>query len=127
MKKITIIITAVAMVSCKEKAIEMHKDKSPDEMANEAAAPYITKELGELDNNITIARDTTKNAIYRGVAIDNIRHEGVEYLNSATIENVFSPDFEDRLEKQKKLIIVNLRQIERNKQYTQLVIEQFKK
>ena len=127
MKKIAIIITVVAIASCKEKAIEMPKDKTPDEIVNEAAVPYIAKELGELDNNIMIARDTTRNTIYRGIAIDKIRHDGVEYLNSATIENIFSQDFEERLENQKKLIVANCRQIERNKQYAQLVIEQFKK
>ena len=127
MKKIAIIITVVAIASCKEKAIEMPKDKTPDEIVNEAAVPYIAKELGELDNNIMIARDTTRNTIYRGIAIDKIRHDGVEYLNSATIENIFSQDFEERLENQKKLIVANSRQIERNKQYAQLVIEQFKK
>jgi hypothetical protein len=127
MKKIAIIITVVAMASCKEKAIEMPKDKTPDEIVNEAAVPYIAKELGELDNNIMIARDTTRNTIYRGIAINKIRHDWVEYLNSATIENIFSKDFEERLENQKKLIVANWRQIERNKQYAQLVIEQFKK
>jgi NADPH:quinone reductase-like Zn-dependent oxidoreductase len=126
MKKI-ILITVVVMTSCKEKAAEMPKDKTADEIINLAAVPYIARELGDLDNNIMMARDTTGNTTYREIAIDNIRRDGAEYLNSITIENIFSPDFEDRLEKQKKLIIANWRQIERNKQYPQFVIEQFKK
>ena len=115
------------MASCKEKAKEMPKDKTPDEIVNEAAMPYIAKEMGELDFNVMIARDTTRDTIYRGIAIDKIRRDDVEYLYSATIENIFSQDFEERLETQKKLIIANRRQIEHNKQYKQLVIEQFKK
>ena len=115
------------MASCKEKAKEITKDKTPDEIVNEAAVPYIAKEMGELDINVAIARDTTRNTIYRGIAIDKIRGDEVEYLHSATIENIFSQDFEERLENQKKLIIANWRQIERNKQYKQSLIEQFKK
>ena len=111
------------MASCKEKA----KDKTPDEIVNEAAVPHITMEMGELDINVAIARDTTRNTIYRGIAIDKIRSGEVEYLYSATIENIFSQDFEERLENQKKLIIANWRQIERNKQYKQSLVEQFKK
>ena len=126
MKKIAIIII-VAIASCKEKAKEIPKDKTPDEIVNEAAVPYIAKEMGELDINVATARDTTRNTIYRGIAIDKIRRDEVEYLHSATIENIFSQDFEERLENQKKLIIANLRQIERNKQYKQSLIEQFKK
>src|ERR1700693_5781482 len=126
MKKIAIIIIA-AMASCKEKAKEMAKYKTQDEIVNEAALPYIAKEMGELDFNITVARDTTRDTIYRDFAIDKIRQHAVEYLYSATIENIYSQDFEERLENQKKLIIANCRQIERNKQYKQLVIEQFKK
>ena len=126
MKKIAIIII-VAIASCKEKAKEIPKDKTPDEIANEAAVPYIAKEMGELDINVAIARDTTRNTIYRGIAIDKIRRDEVEYLYSATIENIFSQDFEERLENQKKLIITKCRQIERNKQYKQSLVEQFEK
>ena len=115
------------MVSCKEKAKEIPKDKTPDEIVNAAAVPYIAKELGELDINVATARDTTGSIIYRGIVIDKIRHDEVEYLYSATIENIFSQDFEERLENQKKLIIANWRQIERNKQYKQSLVEQFKK
>ena len=42
MKKIAIIIV-VTMASCKEKVKEIIKDKTPDEIVNEAAAPYIAK------------------------------------------------------------------------------------
>jgi hypothetical protein len=126
MKKIAIIII-VTMASCKEKAKEITKDKTSDEIVNEAAVPYIAKQMGELDINVAIARDTTRNTIYRGIAIDKIRRDEVEYLHSATIENIFSQDFEERLENQKKLIIANWRQIERNKQYNQSLVEQFKK
>ena len=126
MKKIAIIII-VTIASCKEKAKELPKDKTPDEIVNEAAVPYIAKELGELDINVATARDTTGSIIYRGIVIDKIRHDKVEYLYSATIENIFSQDFEERLENQKKLIIANRRQIERNKQYKQSLVEQFKK
>jgi hypothetical protein len=127
MKKITIIIILVAMASCKEAAKEMPGDKTRDQMVNEAAMPYIIKEMGELDFNVTIARDKTKDTIFRGIAIDKIRQAGAEYLYSATIENIYSRDFDERLENQKKLIITNRREIERNKQYKQSAIEQFKK
>jgi hypothetical protein len=123
MKKITIIIR-VAIASCKEKAKEISKDKTPDEIVNEAARPYIAKELDELDINVATARDTTGSTIYRGIVIDKVRRDEVEYLYSATIENIFSQDFEERLENQKKLIIAKCRQIERNKQS---LIAQFKK
>ena len=126
MKKIAIIIL-VAIASCKEKAKEIHKDKTPDEIVNEAAVPYIAKELGELDLNVATARDTTESIIYRGIIIDNIRHDKVEYLYSATLENIYSQDFEERLENQKRLIITKCRQIERNKQYKQSLIALFKK
>jgi hypothetical protein len=127
MKKIAIIITVIAITSCKDKAIKIPENKPTDEVVNEAAMPYIVRELVELDNNMIIARDTTTTATYRNIAIDKIRREGSEYLNSATIDNIFSRDFADRLENQKKLITANCRQIERNKQYAQLVMEQFKK
>jgi len=126
MKKIALLITIVAMASCKQEDKEVSKYKTPDEIVNEAARPSIAKEMGELDFNVMTARDTTRDTIYRSFAIDKIRREQVEYLYSATIENIFSTDFEERLEAQKKLIIINRRQIERNKQYKQLVIEQFK-
>ena len=126
MKKIAIIII-VAIASCKEKAKEIHKDKTPDEIANEAAVPYIAKELAELDINVATARDTTGSIIYRSSVIDKIRRDKVEYLYSATIENIFSQDFEERLENQKKLIITKYRQIERNKQYKQSLIALFTK
>lgn len=116
MKKIAIIIL-VTIASCKENAKEIQKDETPDEIVNEAAVPYIAKELGELDINVATARDTTESIIYRGIIIDNIRRDKAEYLYSATIENIFSQDFEGRLENQKKLIITRCRQIERNKQY----------
>ena len=115
MKKIAIIII-VAIASCKEKAGEIPKDKTPDEIVNEAAVPYIGKELGELDINVAAARDTTGSIIYRGIVIDKVRRDEVEYLYSATIENIYSQDFEERLENQKKLIITKCRQTERNKQ-----------
>ena len=104
MKKIAIIIL-VAAASCKENAKKIHKDKTPDEIVNEAAVPNIVKELGELDINVATARDTTESIIYRGIIIDNIRRDKVEYLYSATIENIFSQDFEERLENQKQFII----------------------
>jgi len=126
MKKIAIIILVV-IASCKEKAKEIHNDKTPDEIVNEAAVPYIAKELGELDLNVATARDTTESIIYRGIIIDNIRHDKVEYLYSATLENIYSQDFEERLENQKKLIITKCRQIERNKQYKQSLIALFEK
>lgn len=126
MKKIAIIIL-VAMASCKEKAMEISKYKTPDEIINEAAVPHVAKELGELDMNVATARDTTGSIIYRGIVIDKIRRDEFEYLYSATIENIFSRDFEDRLENQKKLIVANWRQIERNKPYRQSLVEQFKK
>ena len=126
MKKIAIIILVV-IASCKEKAKEIHKDKTPDEIVNEAAVPYIAKELGELDLNVATARDTTESIIYRGIIIDNIRHDKVEYLYSATLENIYSQDFEERLENQKRLIITKCRQIERNKQDKQSLIALFKK
>ena len=126
MKKIAIIILVV-IASCKEKAKEIQKDKTPDEIVNEAAVPYIAKELGELDLNVATARDTTESIIYRGIIIDNIRHDKVEYLYSATLENIYSQDFEERLENQKKLIITKCRQIERNKQDKQSLIALFKK
>lgn len=125
MKKIAIIII-VAMASCKEKAMEMPKYKTPDEIINEASGPNVAKELGELDINVATARDTTGSIIYRGIVIDKIRCDEVEYLYSATIENIFSQDFEDRLENQKKLIVANWRQIERKKHYKQSLVEQFK-
>ena len=114
------------MASCKGQVKEITKDKTPDEIVNEAAVPYIAKELGELDINVAIARDTTRNTIYR--VLQQIKSgDKVEYLYSATIENIFSQDFEARLENQKKLIIANWRQIELNKQYKQSLVEQFKK
>lgn len=123
MKKIAIIII-VAIASCKEKTKEIPKDKTPDEIVNEAAVPYIAKELGELDINVATARDTTGSIIYRDIVIDKVRRDEVEYLYSVTIENIFSQDFEERLENQKKLIIAKCRQIERNKRS---LIAQFKK
>ncbi len=122
MKKIIVVIL-IAMASCKEKA----EDKTPDQIVNEAAMPCIAKEIGELDFNVMNARDTTRSPIYRNIVIDKIRSSGPEYLYSTTIENIFSRDFEERLESQKKLIVANWRQIERNKQYEQIVIESFKK
>jgi hypothetical protein len=80
--------------------------------------------LDELDINVATARDTTGSTIYKGIVIDKVRRDEVEYLYSATIENIFSQDFEERLENQKKLIIAKCRQIERNKQS---LIAQFKK
>lgn len=115
------------MASCKEKAMEISKYKTPDEIINEAAVPHVAKELGELDMNVATARDTTGSIIYRGIVIDKIRRDEFEYLYSATIENIFSRDFEDRLENQKKLIVANCRQIERSKHYKQSLVEQFKK
>jgi hypothetical protein len=127
MKKTAIILILITITSCKEKAKEVVKHKTPDEIVKEAAVPYIAREIGELDIDVMIARDTTKNEIYRGIAIDKMRHNEADYLYSATIENIFSQDFEERLENQKKLITANWRQIEGNKQFKQLVIEQFKK
>ena len=127
MKKTAIILILVTITSCKEKAKEVVKDKTPDEIVKEAAVPYIAREIGELDINVMIARDTTRNEIYRGIAIDKMRRNEADYLYSATIENIFSQDFEERLENQKKLITANWRQIERNKQFKQLVMVQFKK
>ena len=127
MKKIAIIITIAAMASCKDKATEIPKDKSPDAIVNEAAVPYIAKEIGVLDFEVTVARDTTRDAFYRGIAIDKIRHDEAEYLDSVTIENIFSQDFEECLENQKNLIAANWRQIERSKKLKQLVVEKFKK
>jgi hypothetical protein len=126
MKKIAIMIV-ITLASCNEKAKEIPKNKTQDEMVKEAAMPYIAKEIGELDFNVTIARDKTQDSIFRYIAIDKIRQNGAEYLYSATIENIYSRDFERRLENQKKLIITNWREIERNRQYKQSAIEQFKK
>ncbi len=126
MKTIVIIFILVTITSCKKNAKEV-TDKTPEQIVNEAAVPYIAKEIGELDMNVMIARDTTRNTVYRSIAIDKIRSSEADYLYPATIENVFSPDFEERLENQKKLIAVNWRQIERNKRFKQVVIEQLKK
>ena len=126
MKTIAIILILVTITSCKKKEKEA-TDKTPDQIVKEAAIPYITREIGELDMNVMIARDTTRNKIYRGIAIDKIRRGEGDYLYSATIENIFSRDFEDRLENQKKLIAANWRQIERNRRLKQVVIEQLKK
>jgi len=126
MKTIAIILILVTMTSCKKKAKEV-TDKTPEQIAKEAAVPYITREIGELDMNVMIARDTTRNKIYRSIAIDKIRDGEADYLYSTTIENIFSGNFEVRLENQKKLITANWRQIERNKQLKQVVIEQLKK
>lgn len=126
MKKITIII-AMVIVSCKVKHIEMPLSKTTDQIVNEAAASSITKELSELDNNIIIARDTARNTIYRNAAINSIRHDAPEYLHTVNIENIFSKDFEEHLQNQKKLIIANCRQVVFNKQYKQLAIEQINK
>jgi hypothetical protein len=123
MKKI-IVLTVVALTSCKGTNVKKTGYKTSEQRANEAAAPFITKELGELDNLITIARDTTANTAYRSIAVDQIRKDGVEYLNSTTLENIFSRDFEEQLESQKKLIITKWRQIERNRHYSELAIEQ---
>ncbi len=126
MKKIAVIVL-LAIASCKEKAKEMPGDKTRNEIVNEAARPYIVEEMGELDFNVSIARDATKDTIFRNIAIEKIRRVEAEYLYSATIENIYSSDFEERLENQKRLIITNWREIERNKQYNQSAIEQFKK
>ena len=126
MKTIAIIFALVTITSCKKKSNDV-TGKTPDQIINEAAAPYITKEIGALDLNVMIARDTTRNTIYRGIALDKIRHTEADYLYAVTIENIFSPDFEDRLENQKKLIAANWRQIERNKQFNQLAADQVKK
>lgn len=126
MKTIAIIFILVIITSCK-KNTKAVTDKTPEQIANEAAVPYIVKEIGELDMNVMIARDTTKNTIYRGIAIDKIRNSEADYLYSATIKNIFSPEFEKQLENQKNLIAANWRQIERNKRFKQVVIEQLKK
>ncbi len=123
MKKI-VVLTVVALTSCKGTDVKKPGYKTPDQRVNEAAVPFITKELGELDNTIMIARDTTENTTYRSMAIDKIRHDGFEYLSSTTLENIFSKDFQERLESEKRLIITKWRQIERNKHYTELAIEQ---
>ena len=126
MKTIAIVLILVTITSCKKKEKEV-TDKTPNQIVKEAAVPYIAREIAELDMNVMIARDTTRNSIYRGIAIDKIRRTEADYLYSVTIENIFSRDFEERLENQKKLITSNWRQIERNKQFKQVVIEQFKK
>ena len=126
MKTIAIILILVTITSCKKNAKEV-TEKTPDQMVKEAAVPYIAKEIEELDLNVMIARDTTRNTIYRSIAIEKIKRNEADYLDSATIENVFSTDFEERLENQKKLIAANWIQIERNKQFKQIVIEQLKK
>ena len=126
MKTISIFFILVIITSCKKNA-KVATDKTPEQIVNEAAAPYISREIGELDMNVLIARDTTGNKIYRGIALDKIRRSEADYLYSVTTENIFSHDFEERLENQKKLIAANWRQIERNKRLKQVVIEQFKK
>ncbi len=126
MKTIAIILILFTITSCKKKAQKV-TDKTPDQIVNEAAVPYITREIAELDMNVMIARDTTRNTIYRGIALDKIRRTEADYLYSATIANIFSQDFEERLENQKKLIAANWRQIERNKQFKQLAVDQLKK
>jgi hypothetical protein len=124
MKKIAIVITIIVVASCKEKSIEIPKNKLADEVVNKAAMADIANQLQALDNNVIIARDTTKNAIYRSIAVDKIRRSGAVYLDSLTTENIFCADFARRLESQKQLIISNCRQIIRTRQYTQLVIAQ---
>jgi len=126
MKTIVIILILVTITSCKKKAQKV-TDKTPDQIVNEAAVPYIAREIAALDMNVMIARDTTRNTIYRGIALDKIRRTEADYLYPATIENIFSHDFEERLENQKKLIATNWRQIERNKQFKQLAVDQLKK
>jgi len=126
MKTIVIILILVTITSCKKKAQKV-TDKTPDQIVNEAAVPYIAREIAALDMNVMIARDTTRNTIYRGIALDKIRRTEADYLYPATIENIFSQDFEERLENQKKLIATNWRQIERNKQFKQLAVDQLKK
>jgi hypothetical protein len=126
MKTIAILFIIVTITSCKKKTKEVI-DKTPEQIANEAAIPYIAREIGELDMNVMTARDTTRNTIYRGLAIDKIRRSEGDYLYSASIENIFSRDFEEHLENQKKLIAANWRQIERNKRFKQVVIEDLKK
>ena len=126
MKTIAILFILVTITSCTKKAKEI-TDKTSGQIVNEAAIPYIAREIGELDMNVMIARDTTRNKIYRGIAIDKIRRSEADYLYSVTIENIFSRDFEERLENQKKLIAANWIQIERNKRLKQVVIEQLKK
>ncbi len=126
MKRLAIILIVVTITSCKKKAKEFIA-KTPDQIVKEAAVPFIAREIGDLDMNVMIARDTTRNAVYRGIAIDKIRNSESDYLYSVTIENIFSRDFEERLENQKKLITANCRQIERNKQFKQLAVDQIKK
>ena len=126
MKTIVIILTLFTITSCKKKTQGV-TDKTPDQIVNEAAVPYIAREIAALDMNVMIARDTTRNTIYRGIALDKIRRTEADYLYPATIENIFSQDFEERLENQKKLIATNWRQIERNKQFKQLAVGQLKK
>ena len=126
MKTLTIIFMLITITSCKKKAKEV-AGKTPDQIINEAAAPYIAREISLLDLNVMIAKDTTRNTFYRSIALDKIHHAEPDYLSSATIENIFSRDFEERLENQKKLIATNWRQIERNKQFKQLAVDQVKK
>lgn len=126
MKTIAVILILFTITSCKKKA-QRDTDKTPDQIVNEAAVPYIAREIAELDMNVMIARDTTRNTIYRGIALDKIRRTEADFLYPATIENIFSQDFEQRLENQKKLIATNWRQTERNKQFKQLAIDQLKK
>ena len=126
MKTIAVILILFTITSCKKKA-QRDTDKTPDQIVNEAAVPYIAREIAELDMNVMIARDTTRNTIYRGIALDKIRRTEADFLYPATIENIFSQDFEQRLENQKMLIATNWRQIERNKQFKQLAIDQLKK
>lgn len=126
MKTIAVILILFTITSCKKKA-QRDTDKTPDQIVNEAAVPYIAHEIAELDMNVMIARDTTRNTIYRGIALDKIRRTEADFLYPATIENIFSQDFEQRLENQKKLIATNWRQTERNKQFKQLAIDQLKK
>ncbi len=126
MKTIAIIFILVTITSCKTKVKDV-TDKTPDQIVKEAAIPFIAREIGELDLNVVIARDTTRNTIYRSIAIDKIRSSEADYLYSVTIENIFSRDFEERLENQKKLIAANCIQVERNKRFKQVVIEQLKK
>ena len=126
MKTIAIVLILVTITSCKKKEKEVI-NKTPDQIVKEAAMSYIAREIAELDMNVMIARDTTRNSIYRGIAIDKIRRTEADYLYPVTIENIFSRDFEERLENQKKLIAANWRQIERNKQFKQLAVDQLKK
>ena len=89
MKTIVIILILVTITSCKKKAQKV-TDKTPDQIVNEAAVPYIAREIAALDMNVMIARDTTRNTIYRGIALDKIRRTEADYLYPATIENIFS-------------------------------------